>query len=56
MISDEFSEKEIIRKRRALAKSWRQKLAQVTDYEAIHYLRKDRDALLTAEEKNEITN
>jgi hypothetical protein len=27
--------------RRFLAKVWRQKLDQVTDYEAIHYLRKE---------------
>lgn len=35
----EFSDKEIDAMRRKLAASWQQLITQVTEYEAVHYLR-----------------
>lgn len=35
----EFSDKEIDAMRRKLAASWQQSINQVTEYEAVHYLR-----------------
>ena len=43
MKASEFSEQQISRMRSALAKQWKQSKDQVTDYEAIHYLRCERD-------------
>lgn len=40
----EFTEKEIQSMRRKLARCWRQKVSQIYDHEAIHYLRKEREA------------
>ena len=40
----EFTEKEIQAMRRKLAKRWRQKVSQIYDHEAVHYLRKESDA------------
>jgi hypothetical protein len=38
----EFSDKEIDAMRSHLAKAWKQNLSQVTEYEAVHYLRSER--------------
>lgn len=38
----EFSDKEIDAMRSHLAKAWKQNLSQVTEYEAVHYLRLER--------------
>lgn len=35
----EFSQKEIDKMRSKLAQQWKQSVTQVTDYEAVHYLR-----------------
>jgi len=35
----EFSDKEIDAMRRSLAKAWGQNMSQVTEYEAVYYLR-----------------
>lgn len=35
----EFSDKEIDAMRRRLAAQWQQSISQVTEYEAVHYLR-----------------
>jgi hypothetical protein len=40
----EFSDKEIDRMRSHLAKQWGQNLSQVTEYEAVAYLRQDKAA------------
>lgn len=37
-----FTEKEILAKRRFLARQWRQKLDMVMDVEAVHFLEKER--------------
>ncbi len=38
----EFTDKEIDAMRRKLAALWKQSITQVTEYEAIHYLREGR--------------
>lgn len=35
----EFTDREIDAQRRTLAKAWGQSMSQVTEYEAVHYLR-----------------
>lgn len=40
----EFSDKEIDAMRSHLAKTWGQSISQVTEYEAVHYLRLERQS------------
>ena len=54
MAAEFFSGKEILNMRRFLAKTWRQKLSQVMDYEAIHYLREERREVAQLVDKDKL--
>lgn len=56
MIDFGFSDDEIYRMRAYLAKRWRQSIAQVTDAEAVAYLRIEAELAAELAERDDIVN